>query len=285
MSSRCEWNRETTGGLRRAGTAGRRPLVVLSLLLTLSATAAELRVCSDPNNLPFSNQREQGFENRLAQLIARDLGAKVTYYWFAQRRGFVRNTLNANKCDVIMGVPSSFELALTTRPYYRSGYVFVSRRDRKLDIDSLDDPRLRTLKIGVQMIGDDYASSPPAHALANRGIIKNVVGYSVYGDYRKPDPPRAIVDAVANREVDLVAVWGPTAGYFAKKSAVPLVVRRFTPEIDLPFLPFVFDISLAVRRTDTQLRDRLDAILEKRRAEIDKLLREYGVPRADEDEG
>lgn len=252
---------------------------VVVVLFALNLSAAELRVCSDPNNLPFSNQREEGFENKLARLIARDLGAsKVTYYWHAQRRGFVRNTLNANKCDVILGVPSSFEMALTTRPYYRSGYVFVTRRDRRIDIDSLDDPRLRNLKIGVQMIGDDYASSPPAHALANRGMTHNVVGYSVYGDYAKPDPPRNVVDAVAKKEVDLSAVWGPTAGYFAKKSSVPLVVTPFTPEIDLPFLPFVFDISMAVRRGDTALRDKLDRIIEKREEEIAKILREYGVP-------
>jgi mxaJ protein len=237
-----------------------------------------LRVCSDPNNLPFSNEQRQGFENRIAELIARDLGVEITYYWHAQRRGFVRNTLNANRCDVILGVPSSFDLALTTRPYYRSGYVFVTRRDRKIDIDSLDDPRLRELKIGVQMIGDDYASSPPAHALANRGMTRNVVGYSVYGDYREPSPTRRIVDAVARREVDLSAVWGPTAGFFARQSRVPLRVTPFTPEIDLPFLPFVFDISMAVRRGDTALRDRLDGIIEKRRPEIAKILKDYGVP-------
>jgi len=265
----------------QGGWKARALLAAMTCVIALSASAAELRVCSDPNNLPFSNQREQGFENKLARLIARDLGASVTYYWFAQRRGFVRNTLGAKKCDVIMGVPSSFELALTTRPYYRSGYVFVTRRDRRLDIDSLDDPRLRKLKIGVQMIGDDYASSPPAHALASRGMTGNVVGYSVYGDYAQPDPTRRIVDAVARREVDLSAVWGPTAGYFAKQSSVPLKVTRFTPEIDLPFLPFVFDISMAVRREDVALRDRLDAILEKRRPEIDAILREYGVPRAE----
>jgi mxaJ protein len=240
--------------------------------------AKPLRVCSDPNNLPFSNQREEGFENRIAQLVARDLGRKVSYFWWAQRRGFVRNTLNAGKCDVIIGVPGSFEMAATTRPYYRSGYVFVTRRDRGLDIDSLDDPRLRKLKIGVQIIGDDYANSPPAHALANRGIVRNVVGYSVYGDYRKDSPPRRIVDAVAAGEVDLSAVWGPTAGYFAKQSRVPLAVRTFTPEIDLPFLPFVFDIAMAVRRDDPQLRERLNAIIERRQPEIDRILREYGVP-------
>jgi mxaJ protein len=243
-----------------------------------------LRVCSDPNNLPFSNVRGEGFENKLAELLARDLGTTVSYYWFAQRRGFVRNTLTAGKCDVIMGVPSSFELALVTQPYYRSSYVFVTRRDRKPGITSLDDLRLRTLKIGVQMIGDDYASSPPAHALANRGIVRNVKGYMVYGDYRKESPGRRIVDAVADGEVDVSAVWGPTAGYFVRKSRVPLVARPVTPQIDVPFLPFVFDISMAVRRTDPALRDRLDAILERRRPEIDAILRQYGVPRLDTEE-
>jgi mxaJ protein len=241
--------------------------------------APPLRVCSDPNNLPFSNKHQQGFENRIAELVARDLHRPLAYYWFAQRRGFVRNTLNAGKCDLIIGVPSSFEMAATTRPYYRSGYVFVTRRDRRLgDIDSLDDPRLHRLKIGVQIIGDDYANSPPAHALANRGIVRNVVGYSVYGDYREDSPPRRIVDAVAKGEVDLSAVWGPTAGYFAKQSRVPLAVHTFTPEIDLPFLPFVFDIAMAVRRDDPQLRERLNGIIEKREKEIRRILREYGVP-------
>jgi mxaJ protein len=271
---------------RRHVIALRAALAIVLLAQAASAAAAprHLRVCADPNNLPFSNQRLEGFENKLATLLAREMNATVSYYWFAQRRGFVRNTLNAGKCDVILGVPSSFDLALTTRPYYRSGYVFVTRRDRKLKITSLDDPRLHELRVGVQMIGDDYASSPPAHALANRGIIDNVVGYSVYGDYSKPDPPRRIVDAVAAREVDLGAVWGPTAGYFARQSKVPLVLTPFTPEIDLPFLPFVFDISMAVRRGDTRLRDELDRIIERLQPQIDAILREYGVPRFDLEE-
>jgi mxaJ protein len=252
------------------------------LLFASTASGATLRVCSDPNNLPFSNERREGFENRIADLVARDLGMPVSYYWFAQRRGFVRNTLNANKCDVIIGVPSSFDLALVTRPYYRSSYVFVTRRG--LRIESLDDPRLRKLRVGVQMIGDDYSSSPPAHALANRGIVRNVVGYSVYGDYRKPSPTRRIVDAVAEGEVDVSAVWGPQAGYFIRQSRVPLVATPVSPQIDLPFLPFVFDISMAVRRGDTKLKERLDTIIEKRRGAIDAILREYGVPRVDEGE-
>jgi mxaJ protein len=254
------------------------------LFFTLTAAAAPppLRVCSDPNNLPFSNSRGEGFENKIAQLIARELGTTVSYMWWAQRRGFVRNTLTAGKCDVIIGVPSSFELALTTRPYYRSSYVFVTRRDRKLAIESLDDPRLRKLKIGVQIIGDDYASSPPAHALANRGIVQNVAGYMVYGDYRHESPTRRIIDAVANGEVDVSAVWGPTAGYFIRQSRVPLVATPLSPQIDIPFLPFVFDIAMAVRRGDTALKEKLDAIIVRRQKQIDAILREYGVPRLED---
>ena len=261
-----------------------RALAFALVFVATSALAAPpppLRVCSDPNNLPFSNSRGEGFENRIAQLIAHDLGTTVSYYWWAQRRGFVRNTLTAGKCDVIIGIPSSFELATATRPYYRSSYVFVTRRDRKLRLRSFDDPRLQKLKIGVQMIGDDYASSPPAHALANRGMTNNITGYMVYGDYADENPPRRIIDAVAKGEVDVSAVWGPTAGYFIRRSRVPLVATPFAEQIDLPFLPFVFDISMGVRRGDTALKERLDAIIEKRHSEIDAILRDYGVPRLD----
>ncbi len=276
MSSRCE---RLLGATQLWGSLAL--LLTLCLLARIATAAPALRVCSDPNNMPFSNMKGQGFENRIAQLLAREMGTTVSYYWFAQRRGFVRNTLNAGKCDLIVGVPSSFDLALVTQPYYRSTYVFVSRRDRKLSVRSLDDPRLRKLRIGVQIIGDDYANSPPAHALARRGIVQNVVGYSVYGDYRNDSPPRRIVDAVANGDVDLSAVWGPTAGYFMRTSNVSMVAEPLTPQIDLPFLPFVFDISMAVRRGDNVLRDKLDAILVTRRQEIDAILHEYGVPRVD----
>jgi mxaJ protein len=238
-----------------------------------------LRVCADPNNLPFSNDKGEGFENRLAELVAKDLGLTVEYTWWPQRRGFVRHTLRAGVCDVIMGVPSSFELASTTRPYYRSMYVFLSRADRRLRLESLDDPRLRRLRIGVQMIGDDFANSPPAHALSARGIVGNVVGYSVLGDYSQPNPPSAIVRAVSDGEVDAAVVWGPLAGYFAQRSSVPLSIAAVSPEIDPPFLPFVFDMSMGVRHGEEGLRQRLDHFIATRRAEISALLDAYGVPR------
>jgi mxaJ protein len=241
----------------------------------------ELRVCADPNNLPFSNNRREGFENRIAEMIAHEMNATVSYVWWAQRRGFIRHTLNACDCDVVLGVPSSFELAMTTRPYYRSSYVFVTRRDRKLTIASFDDPVLRRLRIGVQIIGDDYANTPPAHALSNRGIVRNVVGYNVYGDYSKQNPPARIIDAVASGEIDVAIAWGPLAGYFASRESQPLDIRPVSPQIDLPYLPFVYDISMGVRHRDTTMRDQLEAIIERKRSTIDSILQDYGVPRVD----
>ncbi|MBV8543997.1 MAG: substrate-binding domain-containing protein [Acidobacteria bacterium] len=238
-----------------------------------------LRVCADPNNLPYSNEKQQGFENAIASLIARDLNARVAYTWFPQRRGFVRQTLRHGDCDVIMGIPSNFDQALPTTAYYRSTYVFVTRSDRHLGITSFDDPRLTRLHIGVQMIGNDHVNSPPAHALAKRGIIDNVAGYTVYGDYRSQTPGRDIVDAVANGKVDVAVVWGPQAGYFARQENVALDIVPVSPQIDLPFLPFVFDISMGVRRGDNALRDQLDQEIEKRRADIERILDHYGVPR------
>jgi len=238
-----------------------------------------LRVCADPNNLPFSNEKQQGFENAIASLVARDLNARVAYTWWPQRRGFVRMTLKREQCDVIMGIPSNYELALPTEPYYRSSYVFVSRADRHLGITSFDDPRLKRLRIGVQMIGNDHVNSPPAHALAARGIINNVAGYTVYGDYRSQAPGRDIVDAVVHGDVDVAVVWGPQAGYFARQQPVALDLVPVSPQIDLPFLPFVFDISMGVRRGDTALREQLDAEIERRHDDIDRILDKYGVPR------
>lgn len=246
-----------------------------------SDNARELRVCADPNNLPFSNEQQQGFENRIAELVARDLGAKLSYVWWAQRRGFVRNTINQNQCDLLIGVPASFERTRPTIPYYRSTYVFVTRRDRHLRIASFDDPQLKRLRVGVQLIGDDGVNTPPAHALSNRGIIRNVKGYTVYADYRQPNPPARIIDAVANGDVDVAVAWGPLAGYFAQRESVPLDVRPVSPQIDLPFLPFVFDISMGVRRGNDALREQLNTIIERRKPEIDRILADYGVPRVD----
>jgi mxaJ protein len=148
-------------------------------------------------------------------------------------------------------------------------------------VRSFDDPILRTAKVGVQLVGDDGWNTPPVHALARRGIVRNLVGYTLYGDYAEPDPPARIIDAVARGDVDVAIAWGPLAGWFAPRAAVPLVVTPVSPQIDLPFLPFVFDIAMGVRRDDAALRDRLDAVIQTHRADIDALLARYGVPRVD----
>ena len=257
-------------------------VVVLAFLLAAASGAgggiAPLRVCSDPNNLPFSNDKGEGFENRIASLLARDLGTGVQYTWWAQRRGFIRNTLNAGLCDIVIGLPHGMDAAATTRPYYRSSYVFVTRSSRSLHIRSLDDTALRRLRIGVQIVGEDGANSPPAHALSRRHMVDNIVGYSVYGDYRSNSPPSRIVTAVAEGEVDVAVVWGPLAGYFASRITAPLDIVAVTPEID-GGLPLAYSISMAVRRQDSARLVRLNDILARRQRAIDRILDQYHVPR------
>ncbi|RWO80367.1 MAG: quinoprotein dehydrogenase-associated putative ABC transporter substrate-binding protein [Mesorhizobium sp.] len=250
------------------------------LLLPAIASPRELRVCADPNNMPFSNAAGQGFENRIAEIIATDLGAKLTYTWWAQRRGFIRNTLKAGLCDLVPGTPANLEMLRTTTPYYRSSYVFVTRQDGP-DVASFNDPRLPELRIGVQLIGDDGANSPPVQALGRRGIVGHLIGYPVYGDYSAPNPPARIVEAVANGEIDLAVVWGPLAGYFAKRQKVSLRITPVTPRIDGPQLPLMYDISMGVRREDDALRGDVNSALARHKAEIDAVLAQYGVPRLD----
>lgn len=249
-----------------------------ALASAADSPARTLRVAADPNNLPFSNDRREGFENKVADLLARDLGVGLDYAWRAQRRGFFRMALQEDGCDLFLGVPAGFERALTTAPYYRSTYVFASRRDRHLDIKSLDDPRLRTLKVGVQLVGDDGMNPPPAHALAARGIVANVVGFTVFGDYAEPNPAARIMDALAGGEIDVAVVWGPLAGYAARRGKVALTLAPVEPAVDRG-LRMTFAIALGVRKGNRDLRDRLDAALGRNRAAIGAILDDYGVPR------
>jgi mxaJ protein len=240
-----------------------------------STHASVLRVCADPDNLPYSKADGSGFENRIAQLIADDLGARLDYTWLPQRRGFVRKTLNERACDVIVGVPADYELTRTTAPYYRSGYVFVSRKSMGDAFLRFDDARLRRARIGVQLIGDDLAATPPGHVLAMRGITANVVGFTVYGE--GPQAER-MLDALATGEIDVAVLWGPPAAFFAGRAREPLVVSIAQPPPDVE-LPFAFAISMGVRKDDSALQQRLDDVLVRRRADIDAILREYHVPR------
>jgi quinoprotein dehydrogenase-associated probable ABC transporter substrate-binding protein len=212
--------------------------------------------------MPFSNRNAEGFENRLAELMAKEVGARVEYAWWPEKMGFVRKSLNAGMCDVIMGVPSTIGNAAPTRPYYRSTYVFVSRGS---GIARIDDPRLAQMKIAMPMVGDDYA--PPSHVLARRGLSGNVVGYSGYDN-------RAIANAVASGAVDVAVMWGPFAGWYAKG----LDVRMMTPPSYFG-VPFTFEISMAVRKQDDALRAELDRAIGAKCEAIQKLLDGYRVPR------
>jgi len=252
----------------------------IAMLLLWSAAAAApalppLRVCADPNNLPFSNERLEGFENALAAMVARDLTRPLEYTWWPQRRGFIRTTVRAGVCDVVMGVPASYELTLNTRPYYESTYVFVTRRDRQMHIRSFDDPRLRRLAIGVHVVGDDYASVPPAAALAVRHIVGNVHGYSVYGNYSRPNPPADLIEAVARGDIDVAIAWGPLAGFFASRSKVGLDLQPVRAGTDRGMR---FKMAIGVRRGNKTLRDELDRWLVRHPGDVNRLLARFHIP-------
>ena len=246
------------------------------MLAPFAAQAGTLRVCSEPNNLPFSNKAGQGFENKIADIVARDMGDRVEYTWALQNDRFIKHTLDAHKCDVMMGVSVGMDSVETTRPYYASTYVFVSRKKDDLAVTSLADPRLHKLKIGVHLIGDD--STPPTMALGQEGIVDNVHGYMIYGDFAKANPPARLIEAVEKKDVDIAAVWGPLGGYFAKGSPVALRVTPITDTRRFAPLQFQFAIAMGVRKGDTALRDRLDAVIAREQPAIRNILRSYGVP-------
>jgi quinoprotein dehydrogenase-associated probable ABC transporter substrate-binding protein len=245
-------------------------VVVAGLSCVTTSFARDLRVCADPDNLPFSNMKQQGFENRIAELIARDLHANLQYVWQRMGRGFVREYINKGACDVLIGIPAQYRPMLTTAPYYRSTYVFVTRRDHALKPASLNDPALHQMKIGVQALEEEY--TPPATALARRGMQSEIVGFDTIED------PESIMRAVADGKVDTAIVWGPLAGYFAREFGNGLQITPVTPEVDPPGVPFTFAISMGVRKGNTALRDELDRELQRHHDEIQKILIEYGVP-------
>jgi mxaJ protein len=238
-----------------------------------------LRVCADPDNLPYSRSDGSGFEDRIARLMADELQRPLQTYWLPLRRGFERKTLGAQECDLLIGVPLEDSRVSATRPYYRSSYVLLTRADRADPLRGWDDPRLATQRIGVQLVGDDLAATPAGHALALRGATQRVVGFPVFGD--GPAAAR-IVASLARGELDAALVWGPQAGYFAARSPLPLRLQALEAPRELP-LPFEFDIAMGVRRGsgDRALRDALDAAIERRRAEIDAILADFAVPRTD----
>jgi mxaJ protein len=250
--------------------------LLASAALAAATPERELRVCADPDNLPFSNRAGEGFENRIAEVVAADLGASVRYAWHPQRKGFVRQTLKAGVCDLVIGVPAGYEPMLTTSPYYRSSYVFVYAKDRSLDLRSFDDSLLRDLRIGLHAFGDDGANSPAAHALAQRGIVGNLIGFTILDT--NDSPSGAIIDAVARGEIDVAIVWGPFAGYFARQQSVPLALVPVAAVGESAPMPFVYDIAMGVRRGDLTLKAEIESVLARRHGEIRQVLDDFRVP-------
>lgn len=264
MSSRCP-------DLRCVAVA-----IVLALCIAQPVNARELRVCADPNDLPYSDRAGDGFENRIAAMVADDLHAQLTYYWLPQWRGYVRKTLQQARCDVIPGIAQADDSVLATDAYYRGTFAFVYSRSRFPGLSSLDDPRLHDARIGVQVVGIDATPTPAARALARRGIVANVAGYPVMGD--SPSAQR-IVDAIADGTLDVGIVWSPQPGYFIARRRVALDVVPIRRGRDDP--RFDFAIAMGVRRDDVALRDELNASLARLAPEIDAVLREYAVTRVD----
>ena len=245
-------------------------------LHTNQLTPGLLRVCADPDNMPLSNQKGEGFEQRIAELIGKEWNTKIEYAWWPVRRGFFSRALNGRYCDVAIEAPAGLDMAGVTQAYFRSGYVFLTRKGSGLDITSLADPRLKKLKIGVNLLHSDAENTPPAMALSRYGVVGNLTGYSTF--YTDEDRPEDIVEAVAKKEVDIAIVWGPVAGYFAKRSKVPLILTPLAERDSLSDFPFRFNIAMGVRRRDTELRDSLDVLLKRKGPEIQAILKEFNVP-------
>ena len=245
--------------------------------MAFAAHGRELRVCADPDNLPYSRADGSGFENRIAALIAAELGAELRYEWLPQIRGYVRKTMGEGLCEVFIGMPKGLDRVATTRPYYRSTYVFVTRRGEGAP-QGFDDPRLKRARVGVQLVGNDLAATPAGHALVRAGAVDNVRGYTVMGD--GPAAQR-MVEGVSNGALDVAVLWGPQAGYFVQHAKVPLELTPVSASSDNEEIRFGYAMSMGVRRGDKELLAELDGAIERRREDIDRILAEYAVPRTD----
>jgi mxaJ protein len=239
-------------------------------------TPGVLRICADPDNMPLSSEKGVGFEQKIAEMIAKDWNTKLEYAWWPVRRGYFSRALNGRYCDVAIEAPDKLDMAAVTKPYFRSGYFFITRKDSGLDIKSLADPRLKKARIGVNLLNSDAENTPPAMALSHYGDVGNLKGYSTF--YTDQDRPESIVRAVENKEIDVAIVWGPVAGYFAKTSKVPLIMNPLPERDSLSDMPFRFNIAMGVRRKDKELRDSLDNFIQRRAPEIQATLKEYGIP-------
>jgi quinoprotein dehydrogenase-associated probable ABC transporter substrate-binding protein len=236
------------------------------------------RACGDPRNLPFSNEKGEGFENKLAELFAAKLGKKLGYAYFPQATGFVRNTLGSHRCDVIMGFPQGSDLAQVTVPYYRTTYALVSKPGSGFEgVNALDDPKLKEKRIGV------VAGTPPSTNMAINGLMAHVKPYPLTIDTRVDSSAQAMIDDIARGDIDCGILWGPMAGYFASRSNPALIVAPLLKETMGP--PLIYRIGMAVRPSDQEFKRTLNKLIAENQMEINKLLLSYDVPLLDESGG
>jgi mxaJ protein len=249
-----------------------RSWALLAVVSTgVAYAAAPLRICADPDNLPFSNRAGLGFDNRIAVMVAQSLGRKPVFVWARSRRGFLREQFNRNACDVLMGVPSGIRSVATTRPYYRSTYVFVTPAREHMQIVSFDDKRLDGRRIGLQILEEDMA--PPSLPLIRSGHAAQLVGFESFGAEEGD-----IVRAVSDGRVGVAVVWGPVAGYYAARLRLPVALTAVSPATDRTGIPLAFSIAMAVHRQNTSLRDDLNNALARLQPRIERVLASYHLP-------
>jgi quinoprotein dehydrogenase-associated probable ABC transporter substrate-binding protein len=235
------------------------------------------RACADPRDLPFSNEAGEGFENKIAELLAHKLDKSVAYTFYPDSTGFIRNTLNAHRCDVVLGIAQGVDIVQPTNPYYRTSYVAAYRKDGPLkDLDSLSDPRLKTARIGV------VAGTPPATYLAEKGLLGRIKSYALVVDTRFDSPTHEMMDDLDRGEIDVGLLWGPLAGYYATKAKSPTAVVPLTKEQAGPQM--VFRIGMGVRHSDQSWKRDLNKLISENQSDIQTILRSYGVPLLDEND-
>lgn len=229
-----------------------------------------LTVCGDPNNLPFSNDKMEGFENRIAEIIANELQRPLHYRWWPQSVGFVRNTLRVRLCDLIMGITSVNEMVQNSNPYYRSVYSIVQRSDGTPRIESLSDPALKSLRIGV------VAGTPPATLIARYGLMEQTRPYLRTVDTRHYTPATQAVEDVSAGEVDVAVIWGPIAGYIGARQDPPLLVSPLPAKVD--GVDLAFNVSMGIRHREKRWKHRVNEVIERLGPEFHRVLLEYRVP-------
>lgn len=248
-------------------------ILVVGLIFTSACicSAEPIRICADPDNLPFSDRSGRGFDQRIAVLLARELHRTPVFVWTRPRRGFLREQFNKNACDVLLGVPTGMRSIATTTPYYTSSYVFITPAREHLQLTSFTDPALQHGRIGIQILEEDLA--PPSLPLIRLGHAAQIVGFESFGKHSGD-----VVRAIASGKVDFGVVWGPVAGYFARSSTTPLTLTPVPPTYRFAGVPFTFPISLGVHKRDAKLLSALNSAIVHKQAAIDGVLSAYHVP-------